>query len=128
MSQDGRLKWIQANNTRRNRTRLVGGMIERLVKQAAGAGAEEVSRVAAVVADLVDDDFRRCCRLVLGEEGVVVINVDHPALVQPIRQRWLVPLREALLGRRTPARVRRIVFAYGEVGVMLGGQESAHRQ
>jgi len=127
MSQDGRLKWIQANRTRRDRTRLVGGMIERLVQQAAGSGAEEVSRVAAIVADLVDDDFRRCCRVVFGEEGVVVINVDHPTLVQLMRQRWLVPLREALVGRRTPTRIHRIVFAYGEVGVMLGGRESADR-
>ncbi len=127
MSRDGRLKWIQANRTRRDRTRRVGEMIERLVEQAAGTGAEEASRVAAIVADLVDDDFRQCCRLVFGEEGVVVINVDHPTLVQPMRQRWLVSLREAMVGRRTPTRIRRIVFAYGEVGVMLGGRESVDR-
>jgi len=128
MSQDDRLKWIQANRTRRDRTLRVGDTIERLVDLAAGSGAEEVSRVAAIVSDLVDDDFRRCCGLVFGEEGVVVINVDHPTLVQPMRLRWLVTLREALVGRRIPTPVRRVVFAYGEGGVVLEGRESADRK
>ena len=96
MPRDGRLKWVQANRTRRGRTRSVGPLISGLVERGPVASVEEALAAAGAIAAVMDDEFRAHCRVTVPDKRTLVINVDSAALVYPIRLRWLSRLQEQL--------------------------------
>ncbi len=123
MTLDRSLSWVQSNRRRAERATLVGQLVAKLAASMPARG--EAEEVAAVMADLVDGEFRKHCRVAGQRNGPWVVNVDAPALVYPMRLRWSARLREALSqagGRRL---ARELLFVYGSAGVDIPEQGNA---
>ncbi len=115
MTLDRSLSWVQSNRRRAERATPVGQLVAKMAESMSARG--EAEEVAVVMTDLVDDEFRKHCRVAGQRNGPWVVNVDAPALVYPMRLRWSARLREALSqagGRRLG---RELLFAYGSAGV-----------
>ena len=115
MTVDRRLSWVQSNRRRAERATPVGQLVAKMAASLPARG--EAEEVAAVMADQVDGEFRKHCRVAGQRNGPWVVNVDAPALVYPMRLRWSARLREALSragGRRLE---RELLFVYGSAGV-----------
>ena len=115
---DRRLEWVRRNRAKTDRARPVGGAVERLVGQIGGKGTIAACSAAEAIADAVDDEFRTHCRVFVADGRRLIINVDHAALVYPMRIRWLSPLRKALSRSRLPDA---IAFEFGNAGVSVPG-------
>lgn len=89
-----------------------------------GLGADAARGVAVVLADYVDEEFQRHCRIVV-RGRTVVINVDAPTLVYPMRMRWLSRLCE-IMANSNRRGVDRVVFEFGTAGISV--MESNERQ
>ncbi|UCC30780.1 MAG: hypothetical protein JSU86_00600 [Phycisphaerales bacterium] len=95
----------------------VGTSVGQLVEEALGPGADAAREVAVVFADHVDEEFQRHCRTVV-RGRTLVINVDAPSLVYPMRMRWLSRLCEILSSSNRQA-VDRVVFEFGTAGISV---------
>ncbi len=119
MSCDEELTWIQRNRTRRPRERQAGEVMEGLVDRDCTQAFERCGEIVRVLADCVDEDFRRHSRVAGVSSGVLTINVDEPALIYPTRMRWEGVLRDALRRCRGRGAIRRVVFEYGQAGMCI---------
>lgn len=126
---DSRLKWIQLNRGKKERAQRAAVPIQRLVENMlAGAGVETAKRVALLATDIVDEEFRTHCRIGSGQRGAVIIYVDDPTLVCPMRLRWSEPLRERLVSVKAGHLAHGIVFRYGEAGFRVALGKNCARQ
>ena len=122
MHHDPRVEWIQANRTRKNPVQPVGAAVERVTAQLLQGRELQAAREAVMaIAAVVDEEFRRRCRVVVEERGTLVVNVDSPALVYPMRLRWTSVLRDVLARTRSASPIRRIVFEHGTAGMSVPG-------
>ena len=120
MHGDTRLEWTQANRAKRSRTCRVAEPVEQLVRRiAADCDVSAARECAACLSGVVDEEFRRCCRIGASDGGTIVVAVDRPALVYPMRTQWLSLLQEALAVRSDGFSGRRIVFEHGNAGVRV---------
>ncbi len=120
MYHDGRLKWVQTNRSGKDRVRPIGTRVERLVEEVLrGTRNKLAEQLASVVACAVDDDFKLHCRLCMAEHGVLIVHVDNPVLVYPMRLRWWSVLRESLSRITGTCRIGRVVFRCGSAGVRV---------
>lgn len=120
MNANDRLRHIQTNRGRPDRTVKAGAAMARLVQQVAEDGEWTAARdVAAALAGIVDEEFRRHCRLGLASGTALAVRVDKPALVFPMRVRWASCLENALTGRRSGTRLRQVVFEHGTAGASV---------
>jgi hypothetical protein len=117
MDRKHQLQWVQRNRHREGRVLRAGTMIQGIARQM--KAEDEAVRVAGAVAELVDDEFRRHCRIAAVRSATVVVHVDHPSLVYSMQQQWLSPLSRALQGTDVGRRIRRIVFETGQDGVRV---------
>ncbi len=116
-----RLAWIMRNRSSSRRARPLGDVASSLIRRLERAPARGPARMAQVLGGIVDDEFRRCCRVVRYERGELVLAVSDVGMIFPLRRRWAMELREALprvLGGRGPAR---IVFEPGDEGCEIPG-------
>ncbi len=126
---DSRLQWIQANRGKKERAQRAAVPIQRLVENMlAGTGVEAAKRVASVAADIVDEEFRTHCRIWSIQRGAVIVHVDDPTLVSPMRLRWLGPLRERLVSVKAGHLAHGIIFRYGEAGFRVALGQDSERQ
>ncbi len=107
-----KLQWVQANRKRTDRLRTVATLAQDLAERI--DDDEELVRIAGMIADVVDADFRAHCRVARVSRGMVLIHVDEASLVAAVQMRWSGPLIRAL-GRMS----RGIAFAYGKAGVAI---------
>ncbi len=135
MTVDHRLSWVQSNRKRAEHATPIGELVAKMAASMPARGDAE--EAAAVIADLVDDEFRKHCRVAGQRNGPWVVNVDAPALVYPMRLRWSARLREALRqldaeGPSDPATAQQAREAKEkELGHKLGGRKPnpvAHRK
>jgi hypothetical protein len=119
MPADLQLGWVHQNRTRRTRERRAGDVLGSLAREVRPAEAEHLRAVISTVASLVDQAFMRHCRLASLSKAAMVVNVDEPALVCPMRLRWLDALRKTLCMGRPGQGVRSIIFRYGTTGVII---------
>ncbi len=123
MSVDVRLGWVQRNRTRRTNEHRAGDILGALARRERLSANDAVLAVASTVARLVDREFMTHCRIASVSKGTMVVNVDAPALVYPMRMRWLDTLRTALCKRRTRTLVAAVVFQHGKTGVLVTDAE-----
>lgn len=102
---------------RKDRMQRVGTSVGQLIEEAVGRGADAAREIATVLAGCVNEEFQRHCRVVV-RGRTLVINVDAPTLVYPMRMRWLSKLCEVLSSSNRRA-VIRVVFEYGTAGIGL---------
>ena len=118
MPADLQLGWIHQNRSRRTRERRAGDVLGSLAREVRPADAERLHAVISTVASLVDQAFMRHCRVATLSKTAMVVTVDEPALVCPMRLRWLT-LRKTLCVGRPGRGVRSIIFRYGTTGVII---------
>jgi hypothetical protein len=90
-------------------------LVDGALKPAAG----ERARLLATLADHVDEDFGRHCRLGDVRGGAVVIHVDEPGLVSAMRRQWIARLESAARKYRGAQAVHRVVFEFGRSGAPI---------
>lgn len=122
MPRDRRLEWTQKNRARRDRVQSAGSALKRVVEDVAVTGQAAAWEAAEAVAGLVDGEFAAHCRITVAGGRRVIVYVDDPVLVQPLRARWLLRLREALITNRGHGSAREIVFAYGREGIRIASE------
>jgi len=105
------LFWVHANRRTVSFVSTIGTSI-RSVVEGACAASQRRGEFEKVVDSVVDDEFRRHCRVVGRRGSGLVIHVDKPALVYAMRLRWSVALRDACRRVNGSARVNGIVFEF----------------
>lgn len=109
MGEREQLQWIQRNRAKHTRMRSIADAVNRLVESVA-AGARELSAAAAsAIEAVVDDEFRKHCRVLRSQGGGLIVVVDDPANVYLMRMKWWGPLSEAMMRaghRATDERIR----------------------
>lgn len=115
------MEWVSRNGARRrhgaDRTARAGDAVVALADTAQKHWLHPARAAASALAPLVDERFRRHCRVVRAVDGRVVIQVDEPALVAEMRRRWLGVVRKGMeaVDRRLSTGI--IVFEVGRSGV-----------
>lgn len=116
-----RLVWAAENASKRRRgagsTMHAGSLVVELSGVVHDRWLKPASLAAAALAPLVDDRFRRHCRIAAATEGRVVINVDAASLVSEMRRRWLAVVREGMKSVDHRLATGAVVFEYGRSGV-----------
>lgn len=98
------------------RTERLDALLGRYVREHYEPHHEEARKIASILAESVDDEFRSHCLVAAVERGVVLVHVDHPGLVYAMRARWLDRLLQVLgKDKRSPS-VRGIAFRFGNDG------------
>lgn len=113
------LEWVQRNRTRRSRTKQAGEEISRFADDVQRREVEPAMSAAAAVAPIVDEEFRRHCRVGGTAGGVVTIYVVPAQMISVMQRKWYEPLRGAMAARGGPWRGATIRFASGQDGVAV---------
>ena len=121
MVDDDRLKWVQRNRTRRNSVQQAGTLLARLAERVAVDGVS--SEIAAALASVVDEEFRRHCRIGGVRSGTLMVSVDEASLAYAMRMQWLAPLSKALSASAGIGPIDRIAFEFGHAGVRVPARE-----
>ena len=117
MDADCQLRWIQKNRATYDRARSVGPLFQQLAECVNEEGV--LYETASILAHVVDEDFRRYCRIGGLRGATLVIHVGYAAMVHPMQLRWLGKLSEVLRSVRGRIRITRIAFAFGGGGVRI---------
>ena len=80
------------------------------------SGHGDLSAAVEAIAPVVDDDFRRHCKVGAIGSGVIAIHVDSPGLVAPLRLRWANVVMTAVQEQGEFSRIRQITFEFGSGG------------
>ncbi len=127
---DRRLHWVMANRTPHGTIPKIGVMIGGLVDGALRRDSEQRSQLASILADCVDQEFRRHCRMGDLHNGMLAIEVDEPGLISILRARWASKIESALRKRGVKTEVRRVLFMFGRSGdripVKVSGMSDKH--
>ena len=111
------LEWVLKNRARGDHAARAGTAVERVVTTVEQRGLGPALDAAKALRSVVDDEFRRHCRVAGAVDGKVTIHVDAAPLVSAMRMKWLSAVREELgtadrrWGRGT------IAFTFGQSGV-----------
>jgi hypothetical protein len=98
-----------------DRTKIAGGFVADLATQLESGNGVLCAAVEAIN-PVIDDDFRRHCTVGAIGKGALIIHVDSPGLVAPIRTRWTGVILEAVQQVREFSRIRRVTFEFANGG------------
>ncbi len=116
MRPDRRLHWVMANRAPRGDIGRIGEMVGGLVEGAYRNDREQRARLASVLTNCGDQEFRRHCRMGELHEGMLAIEVDEPGLIGVMRTRWAAKIESAFRRGRGKAGVHRVLFKFGRDG------------
>ena len=116
METDRRLHWVMANRKSLGTIPQIGVMVGGLVEGALRRDSVQRAQLASILADCVDQEFRRHCRMGELYNGMLAIGVDEPGLISTLRARWTSKIESALRRRGVKTGVRRILFRFGRSG------------
>jgi Dna[CI] antecedent, DciA len=128
METDRRLHWVMANRTPRGTIPQIGVMIGGLVEGALRHDSEQRVQLASVVANCVDQEFRRHCRMGDLHNGMLAIEVDEPGLISILRARWASKIESALRKGGAKTWVRRVLFRFGRSGDRIPVNANVHER
>jgi Dna[CI] antecedent, DciA len=128
METDRRLHWVMANRTPRGTIPQIGVMIGGLVEGALRYDSEQRVQLASVVANCVDQEFRRHCRMGDLHNGMLAIEVDEPGLISILRARWASKIESALRKGGAKTWVRRVLFRFGRSGDRIPVNANVHER
>jgi hypothetical protein len=128
METDRRLHWVMANRTPRGTIPQIGAMIGGLVEGALRHDSEQRVQLASVVANCVDQEFRRHCRMGDLHNGMLAIEVDEPGLISILRARWASKIESALRKGGAKTWVRRVLFRFGRSGDRIPVNANVHER
>lgn len=113
-----RLEWVMRNRVPRTRTTPANVAIATLVEKVWANALEPAEEAAAALAEVVDEEFSRHCRIAKWQSGWLVVVVDDFAMMPLLRRQWGGRIRTAWpqLGLKP---LKRISFEYGRSGAPL---------
>ena len=114
------MHWVQRNHSATNRVVRAGAVLKDLAERTYTDAFEPAAEAASRLAGLVDEEFRRHCRVAEVRNGQLLIHVDTAELVYLMRERWHNLIREALPSICRGRSVSRLVFEFGSAGVCVG--------
>ena len=117
---DNPLVWITRNRKKPDRARSAGSLVSNLADGLAMGEGAAFKSAAAAIASLVDEEFRRHCRIAGAGGGLLVIHVDEAGLVGPMRLRWSTVLLDAFAREKSVRGMRRVYFEWGRSGAPVG--------
>jgi hypothetical protein len=106
---------VARNRGRADRTKNAGGFIAELATQLE-AGHGDLSAAVEAINPVIDDEFRRHCKVGAIGNGALSIHVDSPGLVAPMRMRWAGVILTAVQQLREFSKIRRITFEFADGG------------
>jgi len=121
-----RLRWIMRNRARRETEERAGTLVRHLIEEVWTKDGQPALQVAGVIGRVVDDTFRKHCRVGSLQGGSLGIYVDEPSLVSAMRRRWSSRLVQVMAAQGGCPSANRIVFEYGMYGTTIAEAE-AHR-
>ncbi|MGD2108665.1 MAG: hypothetical protein PVI86_04670 [Phycisphaerae bacterium] len=96
----------------------VGAPVRQFVDRLEASGLAASRECVDVLRAVVDDDFKRHCRLaVVGRR--LFVNVNQESRVYAMRMRWEARLRKSVASYRHRLGVSDVVFGFGETGARL---------
>lgn len=114
------LLWVQKNRgPRADRTHSAGKLVLEFARALGETQVEGLGRLAEVVAQIVDVQFREHCRVAEVREGVLRVCVDEPGLIPVLRMKWAESLPGELRKRRARPAVREVRFEHGGAGATI---------
>lgn len=119
MDTQRQLEWVSRNRSVKKPVVTAGSLVSRVVRQAREKSYEPAAEVAAILAELVDEEFRLHCLVGAVRRGRLVIHVDQPGLVYSLRLRWASRLCGALIGRWRRWAVDEVLFKFSLAGVQI---------
>lgn len=111
-----RLHWVMANRTPRGAIPQIGTIVGGLMVGALQRDGEQRAKLASILADCVDQEFRRHCRMGDLHNGMLAIEVDEPGLISILRARWSSKIESALRRSGAKTGMRRVLFRFGRSG------------
>ena len=103
------------NRARHDPAKAAGVWVAALTRELEGFHGH-LSDISTMLRPVIDEEFRRHCRIGGFQARTVTIRVDDPARVSYFRLRWTEVLRGALNQYHG---VRKIVFEFGSGGASL---------
>ncbi len=116
MDDTSQLDWVARNRARTDRRQLAGDVVAKIVDRLGRQSEEPAGRVAEILAGVVDEEFRRHCRVGRVVAGTLAIQVDEPACVSVFTRRWSLCVLEAVRSCRGCGSIRQVVFEVGSYG------------
>ena len=116
MDDTSQLDWVARNRARPDRRELAGEVVAKIVDRLGRQSEEPTGRVAEILAGVVDEEFRRHCRVGRIVAGTLAIQVDEPARVSVFTRLWSLRVLEAVRSRRGCGSIRQVVFEVGSYG------------
>jgi hypothetical protein len=93
---DERLRRVQTQRATRPAATPIGDALRELAKRTPLRRAASHARVAGLLGDLVDEEFRRHAWVGSVQSGVLYVNVDEPGRRWMYRMKWRDPLLRAI--------------------------------
>ena len=119
MNDQRKLKWIQHNRQKKQRTFRVGEVAVEVVNRICQAGFEPMMKVADSLSNCVDHEFRNHCRVAGLQNQTLIIHVNQAARVSALQRRWSKEIEDQTrrtFGQRT---IKKIDFRFGREGVFI---------
>ena len=116
MKTNQRLQWVIANRTPRGTIPRIGAMIGGLVEDGLRRDNRQRSKLASILAECVDQEFRQHCRMGDLHNGMLAMEVDEPGLISILRGRWASKIESALRNRGAKTGVHSVFFKFGRSG------------
>ncbi len=91
------LAWIQRNREKVVRTVRLGEAVRTWASAMNSAGSASATEINAALVSVGDEEFRRCCRVLGIERGVLVVGVRDASLVGWMERTWRTRLIRALM-------------------------------
>ena len=115
-----RLMWTHRNRLRRDRCRSAGAVVAGFAQSLAASDGNRLRAIAEALGRVVDDEFRRSCR-VGGLKGATLwIHVNPSAPVSWFRMRWQGALPGLLKEVWPVSRIECVVFRASNDGQSIG--------
>ena len=115
---DNALYWVTRNRARRDSVRRAGEFVGWLSD---GVESEHggLRDAAQLIAGVVEGEFHDHCRVGAVQGNSVVIYVDEPGMIAPMRLRWSTNVLRALQAQKEFKAVRRVIFDHGRNGASV---------
>lgn len=111
-----RLVWTHRNRLRRDRCRSAGAVVAGFAQALAAPDGNRLQVIAESLSRVVDDEFRRSCRVGGVSGSTLWIHVIPSASASWIRMRWQGALPGLLKEQRPQLRIERVAFRVSNDG------------
>lgn len=115
-----RLVWTHRNRLRRDRCRSAGAVVAGFAQALAASDGNRLRAIAESLNRVVDDEFRRSCRVGGLSGSTLWIHVIPSASASWIRMRWQGALPGLLKEQGSGPRVERVAFRVSNDGQPVG--------